>query len=155
MTDVQLAPSSLRDLRQLGEAYKAGDKVLQKRLRDGLKAAGKPLAEVVLRQGSASLPRRGGLRARVLAGRPTVTASLGGSKPRVTIALTDKQKDSIAGLESGSIRHPVFNTGTWASQPSGVRGAYSRAFNRNAPTVRDRVNAEVAKGLEEIARDAS
>ena len=151
---VELSPKSLHDLRQLSAAYKAGDKVLQKRIRTGLQQAAKPLAETVVRQGAAGLPRRGGLRARILASKGAVTASLAARNPSVSIRLANSQKDSLKGLDEGFVRHPVFRTGRWVAQPVRSKGAFTAAFQRNAAGVRDRVNAEVAKALDEIAREA-
>lgn len=153
---VRLAPESLRDLERLSDAYKGGDKVLQKRLRDGLKAAGKPLGTTVVRQGGAGLPRRGGLRDRALGAKVLVTASLGAKKAKVTIRMGSKaQHASLKGFDEGTLRHPVFgNRKVWVSQPSGTAGAYSRAFLREQGETADRLAAEVAKGLDEIARKA-
>lgn len=154
---VHLSPQSLADLHKLGEAYKGGDRVLQKRLRTGLQSAAKPLADTVLRQGSAGLPQRGGLRARIAGSRAAVTASLSARTPSVSIRLANAQKDSLSGLDQGLLRHPVFQRadggGVWVAQR--VRPhQFSEAFKRNAPSVRDRVSAEVAKALDEIAREA-
>lgn len=152
---VELSPQSLHDLRQLATAYKEGDKVLQKRLRDGLKAAGKPLADAVVHEGSADLPARGGLRARIAASRGSVTASLAARTPSVSIRLADRFKDSLKGLDEGLVRHPVYgNRSAWVAQRLATGGAFTAAFNRNAPKVRDEVNAEIQKALDQIAREA-
>lgn len=150
---VQLAPQSLRDLRDLGAAYKAGDKAIQKRMRDGLKDAAMPLGVDVVREGSEALPTKGGLRARAASARPGVTASLGGRTVSVSIRAANKQKDSLAGWDAGLVRHPVFKTGAWVTQRIRPH-AYTDAFNKGAPKVRDKVNAAVQKALDDIAREA-
>jgi hypothetical protein len=150
---VHLAPSSLADLHRLAEAYKGGDKIIQKRMRTGLQAAAKPLAEQVVHEGSAVLPARGGLRARVAAARGGVTAALGGRNVAVSVRITDRQKDALGAMDSGLIRHPVFRTGAWTSQRVPA-GGFSDAFKRGSPQATERVNAEIAKALDEIAREA-
>lgn len=154
MTDVYLAPQSLRDLRQLGDVYKGADKTLQKRLRTGLQNAAKPLAAQVLREGSASLPSRGGLRARVAGARAGVTASLGGRRVSVSIRLANRERDSLGALDTGVIRHPVFgHSDTWVSQQIRPH-QFSDAFDRGAPLAEARVRLEMQKALDEIAREA-
>src|SRR4249919_2935090 len=150
---VELAPSSLADLRRLGDAYKGGDKALQKRLRTGLQAAAKPLSERVVKEGAAGMPARGGLRARLESARGGVTASLAGRTVAVSIRIANREKDSLSALNSGLLRHPVFKTGAWTSQRVPA-GTYDEAFKRGAPEATDRVNAEIAKALDEIAREA-
>lgn len=150
---VHLAPSSLADLRQLGDAYKGAEKVIQKRLRTGLQAAGKPLAERVVREGSSGFPGRGGLRARLAASRGGITAALGGRTVSVSVRITNRQKDALGAYDSGTIRHPVYRTGAWVAQ-SVPADQFSDAFRRGAPEATEDVNREIAKALAEIAADA-
>jgi hypothetical protein len=150
---IEVSPKSLADLRQLGAAYKGGDKVLQKRLRTGLQAAEKPLSEAVVRDGSAALPARGGLRARVAASRGAVTASLASRNVAVSIRATNRQKDALGALDSGLLRHPVYGHGKWVAQTIRAN-QFSDAFRRHAPDAQRRVNAEIAKALDEIAQEA-
>lgn len=146
-------PGTLADLRQLGDAYKAADKVIQKRLRTGLQAAGKPLAERVVREGSDAMPHRGGLAARIAASRPGITASLAAKNVSVSVRITNRQKDALGALDGGTLRHPVFKTGAWVAQ-SVPANQFSEAFKRGAPAATDAVNAEIGKALGEIAGDA-
>lgn len=150
---VHLDPRSLADLRQLGDAYKGADKVIQKRLRTGLQAAAKPLAERVVREGAEKMPGRGGLRARIAASRPGITAALGGRTVSVSVRIANRQKDALGGLDSGTLRHPVYKTGRWVTQ-SVPADAFSDAFRRGAPKATEDVNAEIGKALSEIAADA-
>lgn len=154
MTDgVELSPASLADLRRLGDAYKGADKVIQKRLRTGLQSAAKPLAERVVRGLADAMPARGGLAARVASSRPGITASGAGRNVSVSVRITNNQKDALAGLNAGIIRHPVYRTGVWVSQ-SVPAGKADEAFRRGAPETTRAVNAEIAKALGEIAADA-
>lgn len=150
---VEVAPSSIADLRRLGDAYKGGDKVLQKRLRSGLQAAAKPLAESVVKEGGAEMPARGGLRARLQGAKGAVTASLAGRNVAVSIRIANREKDSLSALNTGLLRHPVFRTGAWVAQTVPA-GQYDEAFRRGEPDATKRVNAEIQAGLAEIAREA-
>jgi hypothetical protein len=163
---IHLTEKSLEDLRQLGEAYKDADKVIQKRLRTGLQAAAKPLAERVIREGAEKMPSRGGLRARIASSRPGVTASLAAKSASVSVRITNRQKDAMGVYDSGKIRHPVFGekrlrissggelSSAWVQQtvPS---GAFSDAFKRGAPEALAKVRLEMDKALREIAADAT
>lgn len=151
---VELAPSSLADLRRLGDVYKGADKVIQKRLRTGLQSAGKPLAERVIREGSEHMPHGGGLAARIAASRPGITASLAARNVSVAVRITNKQKDALGALDSGTLRHPVYRTGAWVAQ-SVPAGGFAAAFRRGAPAATEQVNAEIVKALGEIAGDAT
>ena len=163
---IELAPSSLADLRRLGDAYKGGDKILQKRLRSGLQAAAKPLAEDVIREGSEKMPERGGLRARIAASRPGITASLAAKNVSLSVRITNRQRDALGTYDSGKIRHPVFGEKRLKLSSDGSLGSawvaqtipadqFSDAFKRGAPEAMRRVNAEMAKALNEIAGEAS
>jgi len=150
---VHLDQHSLAELHQLGEAYKNGDKALQKRMRQGLQDAGKALGEFVVQEGSAGLPRRGGLAARVAASRTGITAALGGKNVSVSVRIANRQKDALRRYDSGLIRHPVYKTGVWV--PQGISAdLFANAFKRGAPEATKRVNAAVAQALQDIANDA-
>lgn len=150
---VEVAPSSIADLRKLGDAYKGGDKVLQKRLRSGLQAAAQPLATSVVQEGPEGMPARGGLRARLRSAKGAVTASLAGRNVAVSIRVANREKDALGLLNSGLIRHPVFKTGAWVAQAVPA-DQYDEAFRRGEPKATQRVNAEIQSGLAEIAREA-
>jgi len=150
---VHLDQHSLAELHQLGEAYKNGDKALQKRMRQGLQEAAKPLAEQVVREGSGGLPSRGGLRARIAASKPAISALLSGKSPSVSVRIANRQKDALRRYDSGLIRHPVYKTGVWV--PQGISAdLFANAFKRGAPEATKRVNAAVAQALQDIANDA-
>lgn len=150
---VGLAPSSIADLRQLGDAYKDAEKVIQKRLRAGLQAAAKPLAERVVKEGSESLPAGGGLRSRIAASRGTVGGAIGaGSVVSLTIQIQNRQRDAVGALDSGTLLHPVWKTGVWVTQ-SVPADQFSQAFSRSAPAATDRVNDEIGRAVSEIASD--
>lgn len=150
---VELSPKSIADLRKLGDAYRGGDKALRKAIRDGLTEAGKPLALETVKVGASRMPRRGGLAARIAASRGAVSGSFTARGASVSIRLTNKQKDSLAGLDAGLLRHPVWRTGKWVAQPVPA-GAFSEAFQAGAPIARVKMTAAVERALEQIAREA-
>jgi len=151
---VELAPQSLRDLRKLGDVYKGAEKPIQARLRKGLQEAGKPLATQVISGLSRAMPRRGGLAARIAASRPGITASLAARSVSVSVRIANRQKDALGALDSGTLRHPVYKTGVWVAQ-SVPAGRADEAFRRGQPEALARVNAEIARALDEIAGDAT
>jgi hypothetical protein len=150
---VQLAPKSLADLRKLSEVYRGAEKDIKKGIRDALKAAGKPLADEVVRAGSAEMPARGGLRARIASSRGTVSGSFTTRGATVSIRIADRLKDSLGGLDEGLLRHPVFGHATYVAQQI-PKGAFTNAFDRGAPETRDRVARSIQQVLEDIARRA-
>lgn len=144
-------------LQQFARAIKGADKDLRRAFSKAIREAAKPLGAQVLREGSASMPARGGLRARLLAGKVSIRSSLTGSNPKVMITLANREKDALGALDQGSMRHPVFARGgrprRWTSQrvPSGT---YAASFERNAPDVRGEVQKAVQSALDDIARKA-
>lgn len=152
MTDA-VQVEGLDDLRRLAAVYKTSDKTIQKAIRTGLQDAAKPLSAEMIAKGAESMPARGGLRARVAAARGGVTASLSGRNIAVSIRAANRQKDSLKGLDAGTLRHPVYGHGPWMTQ-SVPRGAFSGAFQAGAPQVRDRLRRAVSTALDDIARKA-
>jgi len=151
---VHLSPKSVADLKQLGEAYRAGDKDIRKAIRDGLTKAGKPLADKVVREGAAKMPRRGGFAARIAASRGRVAGSYTSRGATVSIAIANREKDALKALDEGQLRHPVWKTGVWAAQ-SVPAHAFTNAFNAGADDVRDDMNEAVDAALNDIARRAT
>ena len=54
-------------------------------------------------------------------------------------------------INAGTLRHPVYGTGTWVSQRVPA-GTYDKAFQDGAPEVRRRVEREMGAALNDIAR---
>lgn len=150
---VQVSAQSLADLKKLGEAYKAGDKALQKRVRTALQSAAKPLAADMIRAGAEKMPRRGGLAARIAASRGGVTVSLRGKTTSVSIRLSNRQKDSLRGLDAGTVRHPVYGRGTWVSQRVPAH-AFTHEFEAKKSEAVRAVNKAVQQALTDVARKA-
>jgi len=166
MDGVEIAPSSLADLRQLGEAYRAGDKALQKRVRTALQDAGKQLASDVPRLGAEKMPQRGGLAARIAAARGGVTVSLSSSRVSVSIRAKTREGYALRKINQGIVRHPVFGEkrlklskegslgSAWVAQKV-PENAFTDAFEKESPKTKEAVRAAVQKALQDIAGDAS
>lgn len=152
---LQISPTSIEDLRKLGEAYKAGDKPLQKHIRSSLQASAKQLSSEVIRKGASRMPVRGGLAARLLASRGGVTVSLSGRNPQVSIRATSREGYALRQIDRGEVRHPLFgNRGHWYSQRV-PEHAFSDAFKEGAPRVREDLARGIQAALDDIARDAT
>lgn len=153
--NVYLSPKSLRDIKKLGDAYKAGDKTLQKRIRDRLTAAGKVAGSTVLREGAEEMPASGGLRDRIAAGRTGVTSALRGKTVTVTLRVRTREGYALRQLDQGNLRHPVFgNRSVWVREAVPA-GAFSSAFLRAAPMARYEMREAVQQALKDISGKAT
>lgn len=146
-------PHSLAELKRLGEAYKKGDKALQKRVRTALQKAGESLARQVIEKGSERMPARGGLRSRIAAARGGVTASLSGRNVSVSIRARTREGYALRLIDRGQVRHPVFgNQSVWVSQPVPTH-AFTDAFTEGKGDATRAVNQAVQDALHDIAKD--
>ena len=57
-------------------------------------------------------------------------------------------------MDLGRLRHPTYGHRPWVSQTVPA-GAFTEPFQDGSSDVRNRVSAEVARLLDEIAREAS
>lgn len=152
----EISSSSQAELERLGKALKGVEKIVQKNLRAQLRTTVRPLTDAVIKEGAEPLPKRGGLRDRVLAGRGGLRADLfGGRSVRLTLMFTDRQKDSLGLLDrTGSIRHPVFRTGTWVEQRVSPPGRFTAAFMREKTHIQAKAQAALEETARELARKA-
>lgn len=137
----------VRGIDQLGDLAKklrrAGRKDLQKELYAALnRATKKPRAEVQ-RRARQTLPRRGGLAARV------ATSRLSTRRRRSGVRVIDAGNLSLSAIDAGTVTHPVFGRrSTWVRQS--VRpGFFTRPMLRSAPEAR----REIERALGRIARE--
>ena len=143
------------DFGRFARATRDADKSVQKAIRKGFRDAAKPLGEDVVREGSVGMPARGGLRARLSAGKIGISATFG-KNPKVTVKLGTRAGYQLSSLDRGILRHPVFaqqgQKRRWTAQrvPSST---YSEAFQKGAPKVREHVLRETRRVLDEIARE--
>ncbi len=104
------------DYAQFAAKLKDADRQIATAVRKELREVAKPIAQEVVREGSVSLPHRGGLSANVESARTTINVlasgvalSLGGRAHR-------KGEGQLRQIdENGQIRHPVYaNRKVWA-----------------------------------------
>lgn len=138
------------DYGKFAASVKDADKEVQKAFRKAFREIARPLGQSVVRSGSASMPSRGGLRARLASSKVGVAASFG-RDPKVTLRLGAKPSIGLKTLNSGQVRHPVWKTGVWVSQrvPSGT---YDQAFQAAGPLAQRRMAAATEDVLNDIGR---
>lgn len=128
----QLRAVALR-LKAAGESGKG----LRKELLKGIQAATKGTKEDVKSSWSDRMPHRGGLSSRPL--RVATRTRTGGRSVGVRIVTTSGDGYSIARIDKGTLRHPVFgNRKAWASQ-SVTPGVVTQPLERSAPEVRQEI----------------
>ena len=124
----------------------AGDKDLQRELSKGINKAVKPFREKV-RENTSVLPQSGGLAARAAKiAAPRVRKSSNGVR---MVATGKKGLQALEALNAGSIRHPVFGRGGWASQ-SVTPGFWDKAVEEVGPEVTKQIEAAAAEIIRRI-----
>lgn len=104
---------SADDYKAFSAKLRTVDKAVARGIRKRIRAAAGPIGRIVIETGSEGMPARGGLKARLMASRPTVSLLSRGAK----INLKNKGLD-LAALNRGIARHPLFgNRGHWYSTP--------------------------------------
>lgn len=144
----------VEDIGRLGAAYRAGGKELRTRIRKAMQEAAKPLAVEVRDKGAAKMPHRGGLSGRIAAARAGVSLTASTRSTAVAIRLGTREKYDLRSMDLGRLRHPTYGHRPWVSQTVPA-GAFTEPFQDGSTDVRNRVSAEVARLLDEIAREAS
>lgn len=138
------------DFGRVAAAMKTADADLKKAIRKALRESAKPLGVSVVRAGSAGMPARGGLRAKLQGGKVGMLFSAG-NDPKVTLKLGAKPGIGLATINRGIVRHPVYGRGKWVSQEVQA-GTYDEAFQQGAPKVRRQVLNATTEVLDDIAR---
>ena len=141
------------DLDRIAAALKqAADTDLNKQVSAAMRKVARPLGAKVIEEGSQDMPQRGGLAARIRElGRVGVSNSLRGRVTSVNVILKHRGVN-LRSLDAGVLRHPVFgNRGVWVQQQV-PGGAFSRAFEREAPKVRGEVTRAAQDVLEDVAK---
>lgn len=148
--------SGLEGLNKLAAAYKEGGRKVRTRMAAGLREAADPLAKYVVKEGSAKMPKSGGLADRLAASDGKITVSLLGKNAAVSIRVSNGPKDRIRKIDkTGQVKHPVWgNRSAWTFTKTAAH-AYTDAFIQGAPPVRQAVQLAVQEALNEIAVEAS
>ena len=108
-----------------------------------LRDEARPMGQQALQEGGSAMPRKGGLAARIMAGKVGVSVTASG----VTVKLTTAQGDKLTAEENGMIRHPVFARGTqtrkqwaWVNQRV-TPHRFLTVFEERGPQVADKIMA--------------
>ena len=136
------------DYKDAARALKDADKKVAASIRKGLREIAKPLAEVVVREGSETMPSSGGLRARLESGKPLVSLAA------KSASLNLKRGSNYKSInDQGIVRHKVFgNPKKWAAQ-SVDAGTYTDAFNHHGAETAVKMQAHLKAAVDEIARE--
>lgn len=129
----------------------AGDREIRKAVYAAFRRAGKPLGERIVAEGSAQMPRRGGLSARIAQAKVAQSNATTGRNPSVVLKLRTAQRYNLTAMDAGVLRHPVFDRPNklrrWVQQRVPAR-AFSTVFEAGA----DDVRAQLLDELEHVAR---
>lgn len=147
---MEVAVIELRGADQLAALSKAlkeaGDRGLQRELSKGIAKAVKPFREKV-RENTSVLPSSGGLAARAARNTaPRVRRNANGVR---MVATGKKGLKGLEELNAGTVRHPVFGRGGWASQ-SVTPGFWDKAVEEMAPEIRKELEAAVQAIIQKI-----
>jgi hypothetical protein len=141
--EVRGADQLARLSKQLKEA---GNKDLQRELSRAINQALKPLKTDLQASARTTLPRRGGLAARVAASKFRTRRS------RQGLRLQAVSGDSIQRIDKGAVRHPVFgNRGVWVIQRV-TAGWWTGPVEAAAPKVRQELELAMRQVAHRIGR---
>ena len=134
---------SAEDYARFAAALKQADKAVARAIRKRIREVAAPIGAHVVAEGSASMPSRGGLAARLASGKPAVSVLAKGA------SINLKKGANYKGLDAGVLRHPVYGSSKWVAQ-SVPEGTYTDAFHNLPPEARaelDRIMPDVMKEL--------
>lgn len=138
------------DFRAAADALnEAADKELRKQVYARLRKIAKPLGVKVIREGSARLPRAGGLSARVAAAKMSQSNSTTGRNPGVALRFRTSPTMDLQGMDEGIVRHPYWGHWVRGAKPQSIR---PRAFSDPFEAGREPVAAEIVKAMEDVAK---
>ena len=142
-----LNAGGVQTIEQVGRKLKAtGNKELKKELQRGITAATKPLRQKLKAAAKADLPQRGGLAA--LVGGASFTASIRTSGREVGVRIIGRRKGySLAQIDEGVIRHPVFGRDVWVEQR--IKGGW---FTKTAEADAPQIRRAVVDVLDDVAK---
>lgn len=128
-----------------------GDRELKRELFRGINRAVKPLKDEAAKGALQTLPRRGGLAAKVAKVRVRVETRTGASTAGVQLRGTVAGMN-LRAIDRGQLRHPVFgNREVWTVQ-SVPAGWWSRTLDSRAADV---TRLRVAEAMADVARKAT
>lgn len=133
------------------------DKIQKRELFKSFRQVAQPLGKRIIAEGSAELPKHGGLSARVAASKLTQSNSLNGRAVGVTLRFKTApskagQSYDLAAMDDGIIRHPVFAR-PGAKKVWRVTTVQPEAFTKPFEAGRDEVAQAVVSAMENVARE--
>lgn len=143
MSDFEVRGSA--DLQRVARHLReAGDGKLRRKTLADIRTAAKPGIPAVRASAAATLPKRGGLAARVAEQPYGVRTSLAAGK----VSIVGKGMKELTDLDEGRVRHPIFgDRSTWVAQ-SVTPGFFTKPLERLAPGIR----LAVLKAIADIGR---
>lgn len=145
MSDFEIRGSA--ELTALARRLKdAGNGDLRKQLLAAIRAAGKKAIPEIRKAAQETLPKGGGLAARVASQPYAVRTSLALSGAKVSVV--GRGMKELSDINAGKLRHPVYgDTSTWVQQ-SVTPGFFSKTMTNRGPAIQ----GEIEKALGDIAR---
>jgi hypothetical protein len=147
MAYVEITTRGTEKLARLGAALKqAGDKDLDRELKQALRRAGKPLQRSAKQGALQILPYRGGLAERVA--RSRFTAAVRTTGRGANLRITGAGRDQLSHMDDGFVRHPVFGRWLPGQPPQKINpGWFTKPLTLDAPKQR----TEIDKAIDVVA----
>lgn len=101
---------SAEDYKRFAAKMKTADRAVARGVRKRIRAAAGPIGRIIIETGSEGMPARGGLRARLMAARPTI------SMTGMAASINLRRGADFSSLNRGILRHPLFGHGPWQQQ---------------------------------------
>lgn len=139
--------------RELGRRLKeAGDEggVLRRELLRSIRDATELLPEEIVASALNTLPRRGGLAARVAASKISRSTKLTGA--RAGVKITAENKDHINVMDQGFVRHPLFGNRSRWYREAVKPGWWSKPIEARGPRAKELIEEAMQKTKESIER---
>lgn len=145
MADFEVRGS--HDLAVLAQRLKAaGNGELRRQLLRSIRGSARKAIPDIRQSALETLPKRGGLAARIADQAYGVQTRLGGSSASVRLA--GKGMKELRDIDAGRLRHPVYgDRGRWVTQ-SVTPGFFSNPIERRAP----RIRRDIQNAMGDIAR---
>jgi hypothetical protein len=137
---------------RLSKALKnAGKKRLRTELNKGLREGVKKAMPDAERRLAEALPYS--------SGKPVtqVVQVKTGRDPGVTVGVrfgSKRHSNAVLANREGQIRHPVFKTGAWVSQPVPAKGWFDETYANAAPLIRPALEAVLEDIAQKVIREA-
>lgn len=134
---------SADDYKAFAAKMKTVDRAVARGIRKRIRAAAGPIGRIIIETGSEGMPARGGLRARLMAARPTI--SMTGMAANINL----RKGANFASLNRGILRHPLFGHGPWQQQDVPAE-AYTAAMASLPPEARANLEKVMVDVMKEI-----